>query len=377
MNGRRTPSRSDLLQILIWGLEIEDLKDISRVLKLAEYEVLSKKEIANLADRISVPGIVPATGFSEQSTSLPIAEVEEVVEDGSLRTLLNQAESLEHERRPLAAEAVLNQCMKTAVAFRNRELMHKKLDSLRHRNILRFFDPDNNLPTTIVFDREHKGRLSDHTKPTTQTWAFQVESILQELARDSFLKPPEMAASNYEAATIHDLVRQRRNLVTYASSKINPCTEDMLEILNPLLGLDIRFVYERDVGHKQRSTFTHKRRGERAALVFRGKAYKSAEVDSQGRDYGILLKYRFPKEGGRQWIVFAGSSQAGSVATRLLVFDREFGQQLWAHPGLKEPLESFLCVFEMSYNPPKHAEPKRIEVIEICQFPQEPSSRQQ
>jgi hypothetical protein len=87
VNGRRTPSRSDLLQILIWGLEIEGLADINRVLKLAEYEVLSKKEIENLADRISthetpakkVNVESTAIAFSEQSTSFTIAEAEEAV----------------------------------------------------------------------------------------------------------------------------------------------------------------------------------------------------------------------------------------------------------------------------------------------------------
>lgn len=59
MNGGRIPSRSDLLQVLIWGLEMTDLEGINKILKLAEYEVLSKKETGSLFDRTSTSTVNP------------------------------------------------------------------------------------------------------------------------------------------------------------------------------------------------------------------------------------------------------------------------------------------------------------------------------
>lgn len=46
-HGTRTPPRSKLLLILTWGFGITDLGEINKVLKLAKYEPLSKKEIGD------------------------------------------------------------------------------------------------------------------------------------------------------------------------------------------------------------------------------------------------------------------------------------------------------------------------------------------
>src|SRR5689334_3707444 len=48
-HGTRKPPRSKLLQILAWGFEVTDVREINRALKLSEYEALSKKERAGCA----------------------------------------------------------------------------------------------------------------------------------------------------------------------------------------------------------------------------------------------------------------------------------------------------------------------------------------
>lgn len=48
MGGSRTPSRSDLVETLTCGFEIADSGEINRVLELADYEALSKREVEQL-----------------------------------------------------------------------------------------------------------------------------------------------------------------------------------------------------------------------------------------------------------------------------------------------------------------------------------------
>lgn len=314
----------------------------------ALYDLLRGESAANIQD-INTP------------TSISL------IADGNVKSALAEAESLEYRGKPLAAESLLQNHVTQREDSQNVHL-NAALSRIRRRNILEFFNPHNNLPTVFVFDTKHRGRTDNRKESTTDAWRSAVEQALLELARISHGQSPKSRRCDDDPRTIHELVTLQKNLVTYASSKINPCADDILEEMNRLHGLDLRFLYEKDVGRQVRSTFTSNRKSERISLVFGGKPHKSEEVGSSGRDYGILLRYRFPEENGRQWIIFAGSSRTGSVAARLLVFDREFGQQLWTDHRLREPLESFLAVFEVSYTSPADVEPERLKVLEFRQW---------
>jgi hypothetical protein len=94
--GTRRPPRSKLLQILTWGFEITNLREINRVLEIAKYEALSKKEIEDFQlaatvrnkrralrqtspiDESRSKNTSGEAAFDEK-TSLTIAETEEAV----------------------------------------------------------------------------------------------------------------------------------------------------------------------------------------------------------------------------------------------------------------------------------------------------------
>lgn len=277
---------------------------------------------------------------------------------------LSRAESLRERGRPLAAESLLSAGVKSGAHLLSAEYI-EKLKSIRDRNTLEFFNPNNDLSTTMVFDRAYENRTPGNEVSTTQDWVFKVWAALKDIERIYQTKPPQHRPARYRVPTIHRLLKESRNLISYASSKINPCTEYMLEELNERLGLDLRFIYESDIGREKRSTFTRTRERDRAALIFRGTALKFRQESSEGHDYGILFRYCFPD---KQWLIFAGCSRPGSVAAGKLVFDREFGEALWSRPDLQEPLRSFLCIFRTSFIPPNTNKPHRVEIVEFLEF---------
>lgn len=75
LNGRRTPSRSNLLEILVWGLEIADVDEINSALTSAGYKVLTKKEIEDF-----VPDAATRPSCDDEKRQIQPSDV--IQEDG-------------------------------------------------------------------------------------------------------------------------------------------------------------------------------------------------------------------------------------------------------------------------------------------------------
>lgn len=349
-NGGRIPTRSNLLYILAWGLAASH-EEINKVLVIADYERLSRKEYLELdgALRQSSHG---ENKLNEGSPTDPFTpEASEV---------WAQVKAFQEQERPLAAEVLLSNALKTNPSLRSPEF-DKRLESIRRRNTLEFFDPDNGLPTTLVYNASYPSPTRSTQISTTDEWLYGVRRTFDDMSLIY-----DTRGANLDERTITTALKESRNVISYASSKINPCTEAMLQELNQRLGLDLWFIYESEAERKpSRTVFTRARQHERAALMLGGKVLNYKETKSTGYDHGVLLRYRFPANDGRQWIIFAGCSRPASVAARKIVFDRAFGEPLWASSDLPEPLQSFACVFKTFFIPPKTDKPQKVEVFKL------------
>lgn len=236
------------------------------------------------------------------------------------------------------------------------------------RHVLEFFNARNNLPTALVYNREYPTPTPKEQRSTTDKWLFEIQQTFATLKRIGAAKRVMPRPTNYHPSTLSMLLRDRFNIVSYASSKINPCTENILEGLNRRLDLGVRFVYQADAASgKQRSVFTPDRKGERVALLFRGRVLEYSEnaMRTEGRDYGIVIRVRPSRRDNRLWVVFAGCGRPASVASWLLVFDDARGRPLWRRLRSAGPLRSFAAAFEVRYTPAKNTEPTAIRILDV------------
>lgn len=236
------------------------------------------------------------------------------------------------------------------------------------RHVLQFFDPRNDAPTRIIYNRAYSTPTPTAQRSTTDEWLYEVRKALDTLRRIGSAGVATLRPTNYRTATLSSLLTAQVNLVSYASSKINPCTEAILERLNRRYGLGLRFLYQQDAADgKSRSVFSKSRENERVALSFQGRVlkYQENKSNTRGHDHGILIRARPSRRDARLWIVFAGCGRNASVAARLLVFDAKVGHALWARLRRAGTLGFFAAVFRTRYSPRNNAVPIAIEIIDI------------
>jgi hypothetical protein len=148
-------------------------------------------------------------------------------------------------------------------------------DSIGHgpvvgrRHVLEFFNPKNNLATTIAYNGEFRTPTPKNLESTTEVFVSTVRSALLTLRKIGALRNIRIRPTNYSPAAALKLIEQKTNIVCYASSKINPCTEAILESLNRRYNLGIRFVYMNDAENgKKRSIFLKTRELNESASIF-------------------------------------------------------------------------------------------------------------
>lgn len=238
----------------------------------------------------------------------------------------------------------------------------------QRRHVLEFFNPGNSLPTRLVYNRAYGTPTPKAQRSTTDEWLFEVCQAFTTLRRIGAATGATLRPTNYHPDSLPKLLTDQVNLVSYGSSKINPCTEALLENLDRRFSLDIRFVYQQDASSgKQRSVFSLDRQMERVGLHFQGRVltYRENASKTRGQDYGVLVRARPTRRDKRLWIIFAGCGRNASVASRLLVFDAQRGDPLWRRLRRAGPLGCFLAVFETRYLPKKNTEPKDIRLIDV------------
>jgi hypothetical protein len=165
---------------------------------------------------------------------------------------------------------------------------------------------------------------------------------------------------------VRDLVDGDSHIVSYASSKINPCTELLLDRVESSSGQCIRFVMEADLrAGVQRSSLPYKVHDAKAALLVNGEALFHSNL----LDHGVIVRSRFEEDSERMFWIFAGCGRPGSIAARKLVFDNGWDGALWKAlaPSLKS--KSFAVIFSVQCDRANSeiGALERLEVIPLVQ----------
>ncbi len=229
-------------------------------------------------------------------------------------------------------------------------------------NDLAFMTPPDRGEIVLATNRRYSGPYPDKKKSTTVVFYNKVTSILNLLAKRCAMDGWESCETDYvDEEDIRNLVQGPKNIISYASSKINKCTELILRVLYKDYGVDVAFLLETDLRRGRRDSQLPKLdEAERAALIWKG---RSLYHDDQS-DHGLIVRAS-PKNSMKTWWVFAGCGRPGSVAARKLVFEREWDARFWKAVADRWKRSSFIACFTVQHDRKRTSELGELERLEI------------
>jgi hypothetical protein len=209
-----------------------------------------------------------------------------------------------------------------------------------------FLDPHNSLPVLIMHNRSYKTPYRVKINSSTGVFLKETGDVFSRLRRRGSIGSWELKETDYlKKKDLIEFLDKEYNIITYASSKINPCTFRVLTALERQYAIRMRFVYQKDIlAGKSSSAFTTTPdQDERLALLWND---DGPRFYGDGEDYGLIIRAN-PKPGDRRiWWVLAGAGRPGSIAARKLVFDTTWSDVLWSKV---KDIKSFACLFKVRY----------------------------
>lgn len=231
-----------------------------------------------------------------------------------------------------------------------------------HPDLIHFFDPENGGAVRLVTNKSYTSPFLDKSYSTTDKFTYRTAEILQTLNRRGTIANWSLVQIDYlKSAYWRTLLDGPDNLISYASSKINPVTDLVLRALEEAYSLSLRFVFEDDLSAgRPESTFPDPSAARRVALVWKGTPHNYSE----SQDYGLLIRARSNPESNKCWWIVAGCGRPGSVAAQRFLFEPEWSKMLWGRftPG---PPNSFVAVFRVSYEKKASDNPLVPELLEV------------
>lgn len=227
-------------------------------------------------------------------------------------------------------------------------------------DLVQFLSPVTPGPVSLVTNRHYRGPFPDKAS-TTQRFFSQVEGALYTLKRRGLVTGWESVETDYPSNDITAILNSKVNVISYASSKINICTKEMLERIEASYpSIQLRFVSEAALRKGQlNSIFSHDEavlKQQRAALLWNGRhLYHDNRID-----HGIILRLQ-QSNPLRRWIIVAGCGRPASVAASQLLFD-DTSKDLWSSLSSGWETRSFVIVFSVAHR--REEEPSYIGRIE-------------
>jgi hypothetical protein len=234
---------------------------------------------------------------------------------------------------------------------------------------LGFFDPGNQMPVYLVTNLMYrynftfyKAKTARDVSTTTQfsTEITQYCTLLR--SRGAISRFEHKHPNRLKGRVLRDLLAANANLISYASSKINPCTKMILSQLDRQYGHILRFASVDKRGRVNMNRgFRNPKASDKVALVWQSQITKHVKTEI---DYGLIVKAHPAPKDPRVWFVFAGCSRPGSVAARKLVCDPEWSKALF--DKMKgEGTDSFVTVYSVEYDDHSSDNPRELD---ICDF---------
>jgi TIR domain len=215
-------------------------------------------------------------------------------------------------------------------------------------DLLRFFDPGFPTAVRLVTNKSYVSPFAAKKGISTTTRFVQsTEEILQILRKRGaitsyshfhleYLEPPELKS----------LMDGPDDVITYASSKINVVTDQVLRQIESAYKLNLRFVFEDDLVKGLRdSSFPDFTPARRVALVLKDATLKYGI----GKDYGLLVRAPIMPRASKVCWVVAGCGRPGSSAVYRALFDPSWKDVLWPRLSPKLPT-AFYAVLEVDYD---------------------------
>ena len=229
-------------------------------------------------------------------------------------------------------------------------------------DLLRFFDPTNSQPVRLVTNRSYITPFSTKTFSTTIRFADSVAELLRLLNRRGVISAWSSVNSDYLVERDWQaLVDGAENLVSYASSKINPVTDLILRRLESTYDTNLRFVFEDDLAAaRAESTFPDASPSRRVSLIVKDKVLAYLK----DRDHGLVLRARATPGAGKHWWIVAGCGRPGSVAAYRLLFDSAWAAVLWPRITSRLP-DAFYAIVTVKYDPVASDDPIQPEIVDF------------
>ena len=242
------------------------------------------------------------------------------------------------------------------------------------KRIADFLNPRNSFPVCVLtnlnfrYSDESHTPLYDTRLSTTAAFISEVTRYLVWLYWARLVSMVEHKHTDLlRPSTIARLVDGPVNLISYASSRINPCTKTMLAHLEKEYGLTLRFVAADGSGGVN-GDLSGRILGVSSGVGFTWQE-ETFVHEQDHRDYGIIVRAHPALHDPRVWWIFAGCSRPGSVAARKLIFERTWAEYLVKKIG-KNNWESFAAVFSVDYDPQSSDNPRNPQIISTILFKQ-------
>ena len=257
-------------------------------------------------------------------------------------------------------EAVLKALSELKPAAFQREIEKRRS---RNRNIHSLFAAPSPRVVDVVADRQYRGPYHLPGTSTTLEFITLTLDVLSSDVMSGALAGTRTTAVDYLSREgVRDLVDGDSHIVSYASSKINPCTELLLDRVESSSGQCIRFVMEADLrAGVHHSRLPNKVPDARAALFVNGEEL----YHSNSLDHGVIVRSRFDDDSERMYWIFAGCGRPGSIAARKLVFDNCWDGALWTSlaPSLRS--KSFAVIFSVQCDRPNSDQLGTLERLQV------------
>ncbi len=251
----------------------------------------------------------------------------------------------------------------------NQEVHDLASDIRRHfeppRDLLEFFDPCNGLPVIVATNRAYRTPYKERATSTTAQFERAVSKPLDHLQayRKRISSWDFRQSEGLKSREVNELVDGRYNLVSYASGKINKCTQLMLKRMSREYRMHLSFV---GPGGRRAGSTGSRSRGRRARMALEwGRQRLPYKRDV---DHGIVARVRPGQLDKRVWWVFAGCGRPGSVAARRLVFDPQWSDVLWpaiGRAGKSTKGTCFIALFSVRYNKRCSDNPMEPTLVEV------------
>jgi hypothetical protein len=237
-----------------------------------------------------------------------------------------------------------------------RRLLEPRVD------LLRFFAPRDRTAVRLVSNKCYVSPFAKKSFSTTTRFTDTVGELLRTLEKRAAIPTWSAVHPEYvENADFDNLVKGDDSLISYASSKINPVTDQMLRRLETTYKTTLRFVFQDDLKKGlAESRFPDFDKSRRVSLLL-----KDATLTHEaGKDYGLLVRAPEAPKASKTWWIVAGCGRPGSAAVYQTLFDLSWQEILWPRLSLRLP-DAFYAVIAVEYDPAFSDMPTSPEVVDF------------